>query len=71
MAGEEASPLVGIGPEGLPGFCVEDGEVSGADWGGLAIVGNGVFVDVAGFFNGAGLAAGINDVTTFGRRAPE
>ena len=35
------------------------------------IVGNGIFIDSAGFFDGAGLAAGINDVAAFGRRRRE
>jgi hypothetical protein len=70
-AGEEAAPLVRIGPERFSGFSFEDGEVCCANRRGFVIVGNGIFIDGAGFFNGAGLTAGINDVAAFWRRSRE
>lgn len=70
-AGEEAAPLMRVSPERFSGFCVEDGEVCCANRRGFVIVGNGVFIDSAGFFDGACLTAGINDVAAFWRRSRE
>ena len=60
-----------VGPERFSGFCIEDGEVCCANRRGFVIVGNGIFIDSAGFFDGARLTAGINDVAAFWRRSRE
>ena len=60
-----------VGPEGFAAFGVEYGEVCVSDRGRLVIVWDSVFVDSAGLFDGASLAAGIDDMATFWRRGGE